>query len=150
MMNYLILFLTLKYFNEIKINKRKSIPAPLKRQVWEIYISTELRKGKCFCCKTKDIMESDFHCAHVISHKNKGKIELENLRPTCSQCNLSMGSNNMYDYISKYINYNKPYINELLQETYNLRTILDKYSQYYIVHICSSKIKKINDTWYIS
>lgn len=47
-------------------------------------------------------MESDFHAGHIISDKDKGKVELENLRPLCSKCNLSMGSENMFEFISKY------------------------------------------------
>lgn len=95
--------LKLRYILDPKIEiKRKATPAPIKRQVWEKYISTELRKGKCFCCKTKDIMESDKECGHIISDKNKGKPELDNLRPICSQCNKSMGSDNMYEFISSF------------------------------------------------
>lgn len=95
--------LKLKYIlDPKKEDKRKSIPAPLKKQIWEKYISIDLRKGKCFCCKTTDIMESDFHAGHIISDKDKGKVELENLRPLCSKCNLSMGSENMFEFISKY------------------------------------------------
>jgi hypothetical protein len=46
--------LRLEYLLNPKIGeKRKNIPAPLKRQVWETYISSELRKGKCFCCRNK-------------------------------------------------------------------------------------------------
>jgi len=82
--------------------KRQNIPAPLKSQVWDKYISTEYKKGKCFCCKTTEISCDNFHGCHIISHKDKGKIELDNLRPICSKCNTSMGKRNMYEFINEF------------------------------------------------
>jgi 5-methylcytosine-specific restriction endonuclease McrA len=100
--------LKLQYLLEILENpqqihsKRKTIPSSIKQQMWEKYISKELRIGKCFCCRNKDILETDCHAGHVISDKEGGKAELDNLRPLCSKCNQSMGSENMYSFIYNY------------------------------------------------
>jgi 5-methylcytosine-specific restriction endonuclease McrA len=96
--------LKLKYilYNFNQESKRKSIPAPIKKMMWEKYVSKELRMGKCFCCQDKDILETDCHAGHVISDKDGGRVELDNLRPICAKCNLSMGSENMYQFIVKY------------------------------------------------
>src|SRR5579862_983961 len=82
--------------------KRKTIPKKIKILVWETYISRDKRIGKCFCCRKSEITSDDFHSSHVISDNNGGKIEIDNLRPLCSQCNLSMGKDNMYDFINEY------------------------------------------------
>lgn len=55
-----------------------------------------------FCCLTQNIEINSFHSGHIISRKEGGKIELENLRPLCSSCNQSMKSKDMYSYIKEY------------------------------------------------
>lgn len=76
-----------------------SIPSTLRHEVWKKYISDTFRKGKCFCCRSALIEESNFECGHVVSRKNGGPINLENLRPICSQCNKSMSSKDMDTFI---------------------------------------------------
>jgi 5-methylcytosine-specific restriction endonuclease McrA len=51
--------------------------------------------GSCFCCKM--ILEAldDWHVGHIIAHANRGKDTVDNLRPVCISCNLSMGTENM-------------------------------------------------------
>jgi 5-methylcytosine-specific restriction endonuclease McrA len=49
-----------------------------------------------------DITQLSFHAGHVISEKNGGEINVNNLRPICQNCNSSMGTTNMNDYIEKY------------------------------------------------
>ena len=39
---------------------------------------------------------------HVISEKNGGTHEINNLRPICFACNHSMGTENMIDFVVKY------------------------------------------------
>lgn len=95
--------LKLKYILDPKIEiKRKTIPKKIRNLVWETYISKKDRLGKCFCCRNKEISSDEWHCGHVISDKNKGKPEIENLRPLCSSCNLSMSDMNMYEFINYY------------------------------------------------
>lgn len=67
-------------------------------KVWDLYEGAENKIGNCLCCNDKLTYEN-FHCGHIMSHKNGGEISLKNLRPICQHCNLSMGEINMMDFI---------------------------------------------------
>lgn len=82
--------------------KRTSIPSTIKRMVWNKYIGECIGKTKCYCCKLSDITQLSFHCGHVIAESNGGGIEVENLRPICQNCNSSMRTTNMEEFIEKY------------------------------------------------
>ena len=88
-----------KFISGGKCESLVSIPSTLRHEVWKKYISDVYRKGKCFCCRSSIIEESNFECGHIISRKNGGPINLDNLRPICSQCNKSMGTRQMDDFI---------------------------------------------------
>ena len=45
---------------------------------------------------------NDFHTGHYISEANGGEVKLDNLRPICKGCNLSMGTTNMEDFMFEY------------------------------------------------
>lgn len=108
--NYPILILgQLNNFNfenlKIKTNTKKvkkNIPKRLRDLVWNTYNDPNLITGKCFCCKKENIKNTDFICGHIVPESKGGETKLYNLRPICSQCNLSMGSKNMFDFIEKY------------------------------------------------
>lgn len=53
--------------------------------------------GYCYVCN-KDITRDNWHCSHVISKSNGGSNEISNLKICCPPCNLSMGSQNLYEY----------------------------------------------------
>jgi hypothetical protein len=40
----------------------------------------------------------DFHCGHVTAEANGGVTSIENLRPICKACNLSMRTENMEEF----------------------------------------------------
>lgn len=82
--------------------KKENIPAVVKTDVWNTYIGTEKGKSVCHCCGQKDITQRDFHAGHVIPERDDGKTEVDNLRPVCAQCNLSMGTQNMINFMAKY------------------------------------------------
>jgi 5-methylcytosine-specific restriction endonuclease McrA len=96
---------------EIIINKRKSIPIKLKAHVWNKYVGKQYGTIKCFCCETTDICQIEFHCAHIISVANGGIDSIENLRPCCAQCNLSMGTQDFYGFQKYFTKNNKININ---------------------------------------
>ncbi len=81
---------------------KEKIPATVRNSCWNYYIGSENRKGLCFCCSTEDISTANFHCGHVISESNGGKVHLGNLRPICGHCNSSMGRKNMTEFMEKY------------------------------------------------
>ena len=88
--------------NELPKKKNPYIPSPIKRLVWDKYIGESIGKEKCLCCKLTDITQMSFHCGHVISQHNGGSIEVENLRPICQNCNSSMKSTNMDEFMNNY------------------------------------------------
>ena len=73
--------------------KKKSIPKALRQQTWIRYFGKKF-EHKCYTswCKNK-IDVFNFHVGHDIPESKGGKLELENLRPICSNCNLSMSNN---------------------------------------------------------
>jgi 5-methylcytosine-specific restriction endonuclease McrA len=70
----------------------------LRCEVWDKWIGTEFRLYKCICCSTKLITPGDFACGHVKSRNNGGSININNLRPICTSCNSSMGTQHMDEY----------------------------------------------------
>jgi 5-methylcytosine-specific restriction endonuclease McrA len=82
--------------------KKKSIPKSLKKMVWDKWIGPNIGRTKCLCCKHEEIRQIEFHCGHIIAETNGGETNIENLRPICAQCNLSMGSMNMNDFKKTY------------------------------------------------
>jgi len=76
-------------------SKKKTVPKVLRDLAWSKWIGEDIGKAKCLCCEINDIKMSSFHCGHVIAEVNGGKTEVDNLRPICSACNLSMGSENL-------------------------------------------------------
>lgn len=88
------------FTNEKK--KKQTIPAIIKKLVWNTYIGEDIGKTKCMCCKKIDITQLNFICGHIISEYNGGKVNVENMRPICNSCNLSMGTKNMHEFILNY------------------------------------------------
>jgi 5-methylcytosine-specific restriction endonuclease McrA len=82
--------------------KKKSIPKKIKTLSWNTYIGEEIGMTECLCCKTTKITQLNFHCGHIVSDKNGGSIKVNNLRPICAECNLSMGSKNMDEFMNEY------------------------------------------------
>ncbi len=85
-----------------KPKKKESIPAAIKTLVWNKYIGEKVAEAKCMCCRVTTISMRHHHCSHVLSEKYGGSVTVDNLRPTCANCNLSMGTMSMADFISKY------------------------------------------------
>lgn len=82
--------------------KKQSIPKNVRIIVWNHYISEDIIKHKCLCCKKVTISNTNFEVGHVISEKSGGTHEINNLRPICFSCNHSMGTENMIDFVVKY------------------------------------------------
>jgi 5-methylcytosine-specific restriction endonuclease McrA len=82
--------------------KKQSIPKQVRVIVWNHYIGEDIIKHKCLCCKKVTITNTNFDVGHVLSEKNGGTHEINNLRPICGACNHSMGPENMVDFVVKY------------------------------------------------
>ena len=78
--------------------KKMRIPKVLKDHTWDEWVGDTIAKTKCMCCGINDIKMNDFHCSHVVAEANGGATSVENLRPVCAPCNLSMGTKNMDDF----------------------------------------------------
>ena len=81
-----------------EIPKRKSIPKKLRTQVWNTYIGQRIGVAPCWCCKVTEISQSYFECGRVIACSKGGTISIDNLRPICTPCRLSMQTENMLDF----------------------------------------------------
>jgi 5-methylcytosine-specific restriction endonuclease McrA len=82
--------------------KKKAIPKKIKILVWNKYIGEDEGSSKCLCCKVTKITQMNFVCGHILSESHGGEITIDNLRPICSECNSSMGTTNMNDFIKKH------------------------------------------------
>ena len=82
-----------------KKKKKKPIPATIKRLVWNTHIGEEIGKAKCLCCKITDITQLSFNCGHIIAEYNGGQLIVSNLKPICQNCNSSMGTKDMNEFM---------------------------------------------------
>ena len=85
-----------------KPKKKKPISAAIKRLVWNTHIGEDIGKHKCLCCKTTDITQMSFNCGHIIAEANGGEAIVSNLKPICQNCNSSMGTRNMNDFMKSF------------------------------------------------
>jgi len=83
--------------------KKKSISSTIKKLVWNTNIGEEIGKAKCVCCKSTDITQISFNCGHVISENNGGETIVSNLKPICQNCNSSMGTKNMNNFMLSFM-----------------------------------------------
>ena len=79
--------------------KKKPISSTIKRLVWNSHIGEEIGKAKCLCCKITDITQLSFNCGHIIAESNGGELIVSNLKPICQNCNSSMGTKDMNEFM---------------------------------------------------
>lgn len=80
--------------------KRKQIPTKIRQLTWRKYIGDSMN-GNCWCCAGVITFEQ-WHAGHVVPASKGGPDKVDNLRPLCSSCNLSMGNSHMGDFIRRY------------------------------------------------
>lgn len=85
--------------NNDKKKKKKPISATIKRLVWNTNIGEDIGKSKCLCCNSTDITQLSFNCGHIIAEANGGNTIVSNLKPICQNCNSSMGTKNMEEFM---------------------------------------------------
>lgn len=72
--------------------KKNKIPKAIRQQVWIKY-NGKLFENKChviWCNNTISVF--NYHVGHNIPEVKGGKNDIQNLRPICPNCNLSMSS----------------------------------------------------------
>ena len=86
---------------------KQIIPKAIRQRVWLDNIGAHF-SGKCSIkwCKNK-ITVFNYHVGHNIPEKRGGTIDISNLKPLCSNCNLSMGCTYSIDEWNKIITVNK-------------------------------------------
>ena len=78
--------------------RKKNIPKTVKDLCWERWVGASIAATECLCCFTRPITMSSFHCGHVIAEANGGSTTVDNLRPICATCNLSMRTKTMTEF----------------------------------------------------
>lgn len=86
---------------------KEKIPKAVRNSVWRLYFKNKIT-GLCQCCKIEKISYASFHSGHIKSEKLGGTTSLDNLKPVCMMCNLSMGQMDMNDFIKKYNMHYRP------------------------------------------
>jgi len=81
--------------------KRKTIPKSVKDTLWDSSFGREAGVGDCYCCK-KHIYSRSFHAGHIVSVHDGGNNNIDNLKPICAECNLSMGTQNLEEFKNMY------------------------------------------------
>jgi len=82
-------------------HKRGKIPSSIRNSVWRKY-HKDKDTGECYTCGNNiQRYNAGWHCSHVIADSKNGLATIENLRTCCGHCNLSMGDQNLYAYISE-------------------------------------------------
>ena len=85
-----------------KKKRKRTIPKPLRAAVWNTYIGEEIGARLCPICNQHKISQLNFTCGHIVAEAKGGGTTVDNLRPICSQCNLSMGTKNLKEFNSEY------------------------------------------------
>jgi len=81
---------------------KSKVPKALREAVWNTYVGNSVGEVKCHCCTVNMMTQMNFHCGHVTAFANGGLTTLDNLRPICSSCNLSMGTENLLEFKATY------------------------------------------------
>lgn len=84
--------------------KKATIPKAVREQCW-LKVFGESFKEKCYIdwCNN-DITVFDFHVGHDKPESEGGTLNIDNLKPICARCNLSMSNNYT---IKQWNNFNK-------------------------------------------
>lgn len=86
-----------------KVSKRKkTIPKNIKNMVWDKYFGENIGRHLCYCCKKNWIRQNSFEAGHFTAESKGGATNVENLRPICKECNSSMGSKDMGEFMKEF------------------------------------------------
>ena len=74
-----------------------------RKDIFERWIPNGKKKlrAKCYCCNKNKIDIMNYHISHVVPLRKGGDNTINNLRPCCQTCNLSMSTSNLYEWQHK-------------------------------------------------
>ena len=78
--------------NRKKHYKKRHLPKKIREQIWINYYGTNY-SGKCFvpwCSNQIDVF--NYQVGHNVPESKGGSSNIDNLRPLCANCNMSMGN----------------------------------------------------------
>ena len=77
----------------LKPYKKTKIPKAIREQCWTATLGKKF-ESKCYVTWCENIINVfDFHVGHDIPESKGGTLDINNLKPICARCNLSMGDN---------------------------------------------------------
>jgi 5-methylcytosine-specific restriction endonuclease McrA len=82
------------------VKKSKNLPKRLRIEVWDKYFPKE-RYGTCMVCNKTPIAIEEFECAHIRARSLGGANSIDNIVPSCSLCNKSMGIHDLNQFAEK-------------------------------------------------
>lgn len=83
-----------------KIPKQR-ISKALKTAVWDKWHTLKIGEVDCPIKCGRKIQQGSFEAGHIIAEATGGPTDVTNLRPICNDCNKSMGTQNMNDFMKK-------------------------------------------------
>ena len=75
------------------MTRKQNIPKAVREQCWLTTVGKKY-ESKCYVRWCKNTMTVfDFHVGHDTPESKGGRLDIENLKPICARCNLSMSDN---------------------------------------------------------
>ena len=75
------------------MTRKQNIPKAVREQCWLTTVGKKY-ENKCYVRWCKNTMTVfDFHVGHDKPESKGGTLDIENLKPICARCNLSMSDN---------------------------------------------------------
>ena len=84
-----------------KTPKRKAIPSAVRFSLWNATFGERQGAGMCFCCG-REVTQQNFEAGHILSVAHGGSDKLSNLRVICRNCNGSMGTVHMDEFMARF------------------------------------------------
>lgn len=73
--------------------RKATIPKAIREQVW-LQTFGKIYENKCYIFWCENIISVfDFHVGHDQPESKGGTLDVNNLKPICARCNLSMSNN---------------------------------------------------------
>tara|TARA_B100000902_G_scaffold101935_1_gene104287 strand:- start:13 stop:354 length:342 start_codon:yes stop_codon:yes gene_type:complete len=81
----------MKCRSSIRKVRKSNIPKAIREQVW-LKNFGKIYESPCYVHWCDNIINVfDFHVGHDVPESKGGTLDINNLKPICSRCNLSMG-----------------------------------------------------------